>query len=389
MFTGGMKYSDMGASGATARLIPRLRRPELLCAAALSVLLYLLGAAAVARADTTFGGNPAQAVTPGLSCAGGAPPYFYGAPSCTWSWASVRGSDGAPFPETTGGVGEITSVTLPAMPDPGPMQAVVITSTQEGSSIPSEPNVYCCQIPEISPTFTVPPNQVTTVPLNMAISSQEVPNLAIQGERGSFDGMAISVLSPTASLPLLYTGRTLIGSGADRDSAYFPAPEHTSSEYAKPTDPTGYELLASFNLGSTPAPPAPAPPAGADGGLKLTHGPLQVGQNGKTVTLGKAANPPTANTTQTLTAPAAARAASAGLSKAKKPILFGSGKTKVPAGKMVGVKLNLNGAARAKLKKTGSLKATLTIVAANPQGEMQTTTESIKIKPGAHRGKKK
>ncbi len=356
---------------------PSATLPRLLAGAS-SALLCALALAASARADTTFGGNPAQAVTPGLSCEGGAPP-FYGASSCMWSWASVRGSDGAPFPETTGGSGEITSVTLPAMPDPGPMQAVVITSTQEGSSIPSEPNVYCCQIPEISPTFTVPPNQVTTVPLNMAISSQPVPNLAIPGELGSFDGMAISVLSPTASLPLLYTGRTVIGEEADRDSAYFPAPEHTSSEYSKPTDPTGYELLASFNLGSTPPPPAPAPPAGANGGLKLANKPLRVGPNGKTLALGTATNPPAAGTTQTLTAPAAATASRAG-SKAGKPVVIGKGKTTVPAGKTVGIKLSLNGKGRTQLKRKGSLKVTLTIVAANPQGETQTTTSAITIK---------
>jgi hypothetical protein len=367
---------------------PRRGRLALPCSIVISALLCLLCGAAVARAETTFGGNPTQAVTPGLNCEGGAPPYFHGASTCLWNWTSpANGSDGVPFPSTTGGSGTVTSVTLPAMPNPGPMQAVVLTGTLIASENPSVPDYDCCQVTEISPTFTVPANQVTTVPLDLAVSNQPTPNFADPGASGSLDGMAISVLSPTASLPLLYTGRTIIGNGADANRAYFPAPEHPNGEYVTPTDPTGYEMLARFTLGAPPAAPV-APPAPADGGLKLTHGSLQVGQNGKTVTLGKATNPPTANTTQTLTAPAAARAASAGLSKAKKPILFGSAKTKVPAGKTVGVKLNLNGAARAKLKKKGSLKATLTVVAANPQGETQTTTRAVTVKPARHHGKK-
>jgi hypothetical protein len=384
-----MKYPDMGGRVATARPKPRLIRLRVLFAVACSALLCLLSSAAIAQADTTFGGNPAQAITPGLSCEGGALPSFHGAASCMWNWTSIRGSDGAPFPETTGGVGEITSVTLPAMPNPGPMQVVVLTATQEGSSIPSEPNVYCCQVPEISPTFTVPANQETTIPLDLAVSSQPVPNLSIQGERGSFDGVAISVLSPTASLPLLYTDRTLIGSGADADRAYFPAPEHTNSEYVTPTDPTGYELLASFTLGPVPPTPAPAPaaPEPAGGGVKLGHKPVQVGADGKTLTFGKATDPPTTETTQTLTEQAA-DAARAGTSRAKKPAVLGSGRTKVPPGKSHPIKLHLTGAAKAKLRKQHELKATLTVVAHNAQGETQTITQNVTIKPAAHHKKK-
>jgi hypothetical protein len=68
--------------------------------------------------------------------------------------------------------------------------------------------------------------------------------------------------------------------------------------------------------------------------------------------------------------------------------VLGKGKTTVPAGKTVGVKLSLNSKARAQLKKKGSLKATLTVVAANPQGETQTTTRSVTIKRPAPKKKK-
>ncbi len=368
--------------------LPRLRLQSWapLGAAALLILLSMSFGAAIARAETTFGGDPSQAITPGLSCEGGAPP-FHGAETCLWNWRGANGSDGAPFPETTGGSGTVTSVTLPAMPDPGPMQAVVLTGTLIASHIPSEPEYDCCLVPEISPTFTVPPNQVTTVPLNLAVSSQPTPNFEIYGQFGSFDGMAISVLSPTASLPLLYTGRTQVGDGsADANRAYFPAPERTSSEYATPTDPSGYELLARFTLGSPPA-PTPAPPnpgEAADGGLKLDHGPLQVASNGRTATIGKATDPPTAQTTQTLTVPAAKGASAASLKVGK---VLGRGSTKVPAGKTLALKLGLGGAARAQLRKHHSLKATLTIVATNPQGTPQTTSQEVTLESARHHGR--
>jgi hypothetical protein len=344
----------------------------------------LLGLATAGRAaaETQFGGDPTQAITPGLDCELGAYPPFHGAETCLWNWSSSVGGDGVPFPETTGGSGTVTSVTLPAMPNPGPMQAVVLTGTLIGSSIPSEPTYDCCQITEISPTFTVPPNQVTTVPLDLAVSSQPTPNFAIPGASASYDGMAISVLSPTASLPLLQTEHTLIGNGAYLNKAYFPAPSAPNSEYTTPTDPTGYEMLARFTLGSPPATPAPAPaptpgPA-AGGGLKLNKGADLVGGNGKTVGLGTAANPPTATTAQTLTLPTAG-AARAG--KTKKPVVLGKGKTTIPSGKKAALTLNLNGKARGILKKRGKLSGTLTIVATNTQGESQTVTRTVTVTP--------
>ena len=45
-----------------------------------------------------------------------------------WSWSNPAiGTDIVPFP-VTGGTGTVTSVTLPAMPDPGPMAVVVLSA---------------------------------------------------------------------------------------------------------------------------------------------------------------------------------------------------------------------------------------------------------------------
>jgi hypothetical protein len=379
----------MTSGSMSARVSVRSVRRRALAALA-AVVAALLLVAATASADTPFGGDPTQAVTPGLSCQAGAPPYFSGSASCTWTWTRANvGSDIVPLP-VTGGSGVVTSVTLPAMPSPGPMQAVVLTAALVASSNPGIPDYVCCQVKAISPTFTVPPNQVTTVPLELPVSSTAEANLSNPGEASFGDEMAISVLSPTASLPLLKTGATgLYGEPTDAAFAYFPAPTTTSGEFRQLTDPGGYQLLARFNLGAAPTPtpapapaptPAPAPAAkgpAAKKGVDLGGTTLRPAANGKTLNLGKATNPPTATTTQTLTLPTAG-AARAG--KAPKPLVLGSAKTSVPSGKTVPLKVPLNAKGRAALASRYSLKATLTVVATNSAGESQTVTKTVTVK---------
>lgn len=367
------------------------RSRVLLATLALAACAFLMAAGA-ARADTPFGGNPNGAVTPNFTCASGGPPYFGGAPTCTWFWSRPGvGSDFVPIP-VTGGTAVVTGVTLPAMPNPGTMQVVVLTAALSATNEPSKPQFICCQIKTLGPTFTVPANQVTTVPQSLPVSATKEANLEHPGETSFGDIMAISVLTPGASIPVRYTGNTNIAAGGDVSSAYFPAPTATTGEFIQATDPSGFELMAQFTLGATPGPPAPAPapvaptpgPA-AKTGVKLGGNAFQPGADGKTLGLGKATNPPTAATTQTLTLPTGAARASAAGGKPKKPVVLGKGKTTVPAGKSAPLKLTLNSKARAKLAKGHPLKATLTIVATNAQGESQTVTKSVTVKPRPRR----
>ena len=101
------------------------------------------------------------------------------------------------------------------------------------------------------------------------------------------------------------------------------------------------------------------------------------------MTLGTATNPPIANTAQRLTAPVTgARAAIApGSGRKGKPVAYGAGRTKVRSGKTVALRVRLNGRARARLRKNGKLKATLTVVSTTTAGERRTTIRSVKIKP--------
>jgi hypothetical protein len=361
--------------------------------------------AGAASADTPFGADPNQVPNTTLTCAIGAPsgteflPIFLGtqgAQSCMWTWSNLAvGSDIVPIP-VTGGSGTITSVTLPAMTAPGPMAVVVMTAALNSTGDPGHPQSICCQIKQVGPTFTVPAGQVTTVPQSLHVSATEEANLSQNGDTSFGDLLGIAVLSPSASLPIRYTGNTSL-SNFDGAYAYYPAPAGANGEYTTPLDPAGFQLLARFTLAldgaaptPTPAPtPAPSPGPAAKGGVKLGGNTFTPGGDGKTLGLGKATNPPTAATTQTLTLAAArpgsaTRRGAASASAAGKPkafVVLGKGKTTVPSGKSAPLKLTLNSKARAKLASGHSLKATLTVVATNAQGESQTVTKSVTVKP--------
>jgi hypothetical protein len=306
-----------------------------------------------------------------------------------WSWNSLTaGSDIVPIP-VTGGSGTITSVTLPAMAAPGPMAVVVMTAALNSTGDPGHPQSICCQIKQVGPTFTVPAGQVTTVAQSLHVSATEAANLSQNGDTSFGDLLGIAVLSPTASLPIRYTGNTSLPN-FDGAYAYYPAPAGANGEYTTPFDPAGFQLLARFTLAldgaPSPAPlpgptPAPTPGQPAKNGVKLGGNVLRPGADGRTLGLGKATNPPTARTTQTLTLPTRAARASAAGGKSKKPVVLGKGKTTVPSGKSAAIKLTLNSKARAKLAKGHKLKATLTVVATNPQGESQTVIRTVTVKP--------
>lgn len=361
-------------------------RPLSFCVACLCALVF----APQANADTAFGGDPSQAVTPGLSCSFGAPleilgsfgayPGTPGSQSCMWGWSNPSvGTDIVPIP-ATGGRGTVTSVTLPAMPNPGPMEVVVLTAALNASTNPAKPDYICCQVKQVGPTFTVPANQVTTVAQNLGVSATEGADLSRPGDTSFGDLLGISVKSPTASLPVRYTGNVSLNN-FDGAYAYYPAPGGARGEFLPPYNVTGFQMLARFNFSPAGAGPSPAGGGGGQAGvsgLRLLGTPVRVGRDGRTVILGQATNPPIVRTTQTLTAPTGARAAS---SAAKKPVVFGRGQVKVPAGSSRGIKLALNGKGRARLAKRGQLKATLTVVAKTAQGEAQRRTRTVTIKP--------
>jgi hypothetical protein len=364
-------------------------RRSLAATAALALLLTALFGG-VARADTSFGGNPQGTPAP-VSCG----QIVQGAPSCTFFWYGNATSAGdiVPF-GPTGGTGNLTSVTLPALTKPGQMQVDVLTSTAYINSS-GKAEAACCSVKEISPAFTVPANQVSTVPLNLAVSS--TPNAYHPGETQKSDFVALSVLDGTSSVPVRETG-------AEHEfvRASFPAISATTETIREFPEGFGIEMMASFTYGppaalpvaplptpapvTTPAPPAPAPaPAGPPSpltGLALAKHPLSADKADRVAVLGKATNPPTTGTTQTLVGVLpAAHHRGAHASAAPKPVVLGRGKTVVPTGKSAPITVTLTAAARRALKTGAKLKATEKVVATGPGG---TKTSTLALVLGPH-----
>jgi hypothetical protein len=269
------------------------------------------------------------------------------------------------------------------------MQAVVLTSSLAATTDPAHPDYACCQVKEVSAPFTVPANQVTTVPLALHVSATEAANLSLRGDTSTGDGVGISILDPNASLPVRPTEDP-----ADAILYWAPAlTAPTTSFVASGGDKLGYELSALFTFAEAAAGKGPIPTPGpsptgkpgpaAKAGVKLHGGALRPAGDGKTLTLGKATNPPTASTRQTLTLPGARASAADG--KFARSVVLGVGKTMVPSGRSASLKLALNSKARAMLAGRRSLKATLKIVATNARGEAQTLTRVVTVEPAKKR----
>jgi hypothetical protein len=389
--------SDAGRSPRAA--MSTLAWATLLCCA------LAMGLSSVAHADTTFGGDPTLAadatVTDGwgsggeaLGCAYGEPFPELGTPTipppgqkpnntCTWTWlgSSVGGpSDNVPF-GAAGGSGTVTAVTLPAMPDPGPMQVVVFTGTVviPQSSESGQTDFACCRVKEISPSFTVPADQIATVPLSLPVAATAA--VTKTGETQTTDILGVSMLGTTgASMPLHFTANP-----GDYDLVTYPARSVTDPNIETMGETSEYELLAQFHLGSTPEPtptptpaptPKPSPATSPAKGLKLAKALIFSGK-GNAVVLGKATDPPTASTTQKLTGvlPGASK-------KKSKAITVASGKTKIATGKSAGMKVTLTKAALGALAERGVLKVKETIVAESPGGVAQTVSHTLELQMG-------
>jgi hypothetical protein len=355
---------------------------SLASAAALALLLAALFAG-VARADTTFGGNP-QGTASSINCDEG----VAGSPSCTFFWYGngSNAGDFVPF-GPPGGTGNLTSVTLPAMAHPGQMQVDVLTATAFINSS-GKAESACCSVKEISPAFTVPANQVATVPLNLAVSS--TPNVYSPGETQKSDIIAISVLDGTSSLPLRVTH-------AEREFVRyaFPAISATTEQIREFPEASGLEVMASYTYGPpaplpvtplptpapTPAAPAPAPTPSPLDGVALAKHTLSANKTGRTVVLGKATNPPTTGTTQTITGLLPrAHARGAHAAAAAKPIVLGRGKTVVAAGKSAPITITLTKAVRKALAAGAKLTATEKVVATGTGGT-KTSSATVHLGP--------
>jgi hypothetical protein len=318
-----------------------------------------------------------------------------GTSSCTWTSVGTGGSLYVP------GTGTVTAVQLPPLQAPGPMQVVVLRTVREITTDPGHPDLACCLVRALSQPFTVPPNTPSNVPVNLPVQvdTQQAVN---PGDQQGADLLALSALSPSGQLPLLDLGDD---NAAYASSVYYPAPTEPVTEFVQPGNLGGYVLLMSASWtpatgvqtpvapgvaqtpaagggGQTPGGGGATPGGGgAGGGGGATQNPTVNGLTllptglvtGNGVGIGRAANPPTARTSQVVTL-------NLGAARAARMTVLARGATKIPKGGTGRLTAHLTRAGKALLKKKKTIRATMTIVAVDAAGHSQTVSRPITLK---------
>lgn len=128
-----------------------------------------------------------------------------------------------------------------------------------------------------------------------------------------------------------------------------------------------------------PTPPAPKPKLKPFNGVTRLTTRTTAAKNG-TVTLGRAANPPTRAVAITLTVPGKTAGAGASATKRPKAVTVGRATVAIPAGKSRALTVRLTAKGRSLLRRRSTLRLTVTLVATASDGTTQTRTRTLTIK---------
>ncbi|MGE5408139.1 MAG: hypothetical protein ACM3NV_05955 [Syntrophothermus sp.] len=302
------------------------------CGLALSCLLALAALVPVQASATTFGANLNRAPDNGMVDCTTLPPY--GVPTfadtCTWySTVSETENDIVPL-----GKGVITRARVRVGNITGPMQFAVGRAQLDRNKEPGH-QLLCCVWRPAGPVFTPTPNSITTVTLN-----EPVENVRdFQSNQDLFDNLALSVLQAGVPIPAApAVGGFNITSTA---GACWPAVQRGNS-YCMPGGPGRYVVLFNADWSYTPA------GSGGNASVDLAREFAWVRRNVARVQLAcLLGNCAGQLRLQNAKAPGAARAAAA----ARRTVTFGSASFKIPKGKTATVKVKLNKAGRALMRK--------------------------------------
>lgn len=198
-----------------------MRKLMNLVAAAVCVLG--VGAAMAGAQSAPVGGPLNQAPNATGSCELAVLHPAFATPSCTLMSASHQ----VPRGQWT-----LTQASVRTGPRTGPMQFVVLRAMRSQAQPPGQPpaGVICCQAPAVSRVFTPPPNQTTTINVDLPMSNGAI---SIDGEPVELvDYLGLTVLDPQSTLPLVGNQGSLIsaflpGMGQTmefRSPATFPVP---------------------------------------------------------------------------------------------------------------------------------------------------------------------
>lgn len=354
-------------------------------------LLALVVAAAVpasAGAATVVFGSP-LAVTPQQNLANCAFRYqvvdssgFYQAQfdpsgSCTWRQAGLPGG-GPPGDARTSyvpGTGTITKMEVKSGPTPAPLRVTVLSQL----STPGGGQGICCFYETETQLFTMTPNAITTVPLNIPVVDD------VFGQNRVTYAVGVSAASGAGDLPVAQVGNTNVLAtptfGNPAVGWFYPrlGPQDGTNTGGRHEDGMpGIELLvrwtwvgaAATNSPASTAPLTPAVPGQttvprstvnldqANAKVKSNNALVNLICNGDAICVGQLA----------LSNPGATVAATS------KKTTFYSKKVKysIPAGKKQIIKVKLNSKARRLLKKKKKLKVGLQVT---PTGGKTTLSE--------------
>lgn len=255
----------------------------------------------------------------------------------------------------------------------GPMQVVVLRQHyQNNLQNPGTPNIFCCFVQEYGPTFTPQRNAVTEIPVTLGMVEQPVPPSGDGTTVATGDFLGLSVLGSTTAVPLTPSQSPVATAyyGPAPTPADTPAPSQNGINGARGGFPGTLMMNADIEplaggggggAGPTPGPvPTPTPgPAPTPTPAPATK-PVLLKQHGGKLTKKAASLPLTCKLTSacagTLTlrdrAPAATTRAKP-KKKAKKPVVLGSAKFSVGAGRTKSISVKLNAAGRKLARRHG------------------------------------
>lgn len=338
---------------------------------ALIALTVPAGAQAV-----TFGADlsslPANDAQAGF-CSNPPPGLFYPAnsPSCMWSY---QGTGANTLVAPAGGV--VNTVRVKVGTTTGKMRVNVIRFLFRQTGDGAHPFSAGPFLETYGPEFTPNANAVTSVPVNLAMKEDSTPALTDLQTIQVIDALALEVEAPNVPVPLFSAPGALsygIYPGPTSQALTAPSPNGLPS-----TLTLGLGVLMSADLTPDQGAPAPAPgtpaptlpvPAGVPA-VRLPKGSVPV--KGGVATLPIACQVADCSGLVTLLRGAGAAAAK------KQPATLGSAKFTAKAGTTARVKVKLNRAGRALVKKRRSVKVKARVTFSSGGGKPATATITLK-----------
>jgi hypothetical protein len=327
----------------------------------------------------TFGADlnslPANDAQAGF-CSNPPPGLFYPAnsPSCMWSYQGT-GANTLVAPAS----GVVNTVRVKVGTTTGKMRVNVIRFLFRQTGDAAHPFSAGPFLEAYGPEFTPTANAVTTVPVNLSMKEDSTPALTDLSTIQVIDALALEVEAPNVPVPLFSAPGALsygIYPGPTSQALTAPSPNGLPS-----TLTLGLGVLMSADL--TPDPGAPAPTPGAPAPTPTLPAPtgvpaVRLPKGTVPVKRGVATLPIACQVADCSGLVTLLRGAGGAAAAKKQPATLGSTKFTAKAGTTARVKVKLNRAGKALLKKHRSVKVKARVTFTSGGGKPATATITLK-----------